>query len=290
MAIQASVNEIVVQVLVGARIIRRRVVSIEPVGPLLLQRNAEQRDPPRLASHDFEEVADVRALPHVVRQMEMRIVEQVLELDRGADCAAAGMEEPSKARGALEPRKSSSDHESESKELVAIPRNPSNRLASHDRSLRSCEKITSAETGQRPALFGRADSSTGSHGRGSVIPYFARFTAATQARYGSTYRPLHHPLFRPQFENREMEGAASLAVRISRRSYKTDNVPILNPHSLMQTLSQYPSRCVVVTIDVHFIKQVRSCCRPVCLGTACGTVPVYYGMHGCPLGSRMSIA
>ncbi len=57
------------------QIVGRREVGRIGVGPLLLQRDAEERRPTDAAAHDLQELPDADPFLDVVRQVEMRVVE-----------------------------------------------------------------------------------------------------------------------------------------------------------------------------------------------------------------------
>ena len=71
-------ERVVIERRVRLQVVGRREIAVDAVRPLLLQRNAEQRDSSDLGSHDVQEVVNVRAFLDVVRQVEMRIVEFVV--------------------------------------------------------------------------------------------------------------------------------------------------------------------------------------------------------------------
>src|SRR4051812_1400338 len=55
---------------------RREAAGVAPA-PLLLQRNAEERDAADLRAHDRQDVVDVRPFLDVVREVEVRVVQLV---------------------------------------------------------------------------------------------------------------------------------------------------------------------------------------------------------------------
>ena len=70
-------ERVVVERRVGVQVVGRREVAGVGVGPVLLQRDAEQRRAGDARAHDVEELGDVDALLDVVGQVEMRVVEPV---------------------------------------------------------------------------------------------------------------------------------------------------------------------------------------------------------------------
>ena len=59
------------------QVVRGRAVSVYAIGPLLLQRNAENRHPAGLVAHHVQEIVNVRPFLNIVCQVEMRIIEFV---------------------------------------------------------------------------------------------------------------------------------------------------------------------------------------------------------------------
>ncbi len=70
-------ERVVVERRVGLQVVRGREVSRVPVRPGLLQRDAEQGRAPHLGSHDVEEPVHVDPFLDVVRQVEVRVVDDV---------------------------------------------------------------------------------------------------------------------------------------------------------------------------------------------------------------------
>jgi len=66
---------VVVERRVGLQVITRREVTGVRVRPRLLQRDAEQGGAGDARAHEAQEVANIRALLDVIRQVEVRIVE-----------------------------------------------------------------------------------------------------------------------------------------------------------------------------------------------------------------------
>ena len=71
-------ERVVVERRVAVQVVGRREVARVVVGPLLLQRNAEQGRSSDARAHDLEIAAHADAFLHVVGQVEVRIVERVL--------------------------------------------------------------------------------------------------------------------------------------------------------------------------------------------------------------------
>ena len=82
-------ERVVVERRIGLQVVGRRVVARVLVRPGLLQRDAEQGGAADLVSHDLEVPADVGALLDVVRQVEVRVVEQVAVRRRLGLCRLA---------------------------------------------------------------------------------------------------------------------------------------------------------------------------------------------------------
>jgi hypothetical protein len=54
------------------------VVAIDPIRPLLLKWNAEQGHSSNFVSHNFQEVMNVSPFLNVVRQVKVRVVEEII--------------------------------------------------------------------------------------------------------------------------------------------------------------------------------------------------------------------
>ena len=68
---------VVVQRGVRMQVIGRSALPVHPVGPFLLQGNAENRHAAGLVAHHAQEIADVRPFLNIIGQVEMRIVEVI---------------------------------------------------------------------------------------------------------------------------------------------------------------------------------------------------------------------
>src|SRR5262249_22296182 len=62
---------------VGLQVVRGGEIPAVPVRPLLLQRDAEERDASHSGPHDLQEVVNVRPFLDVVREVEVRVVQLV---------------------------------------------------------------------------------------------------------------------------------------------------------------------------------------------------------------------
>ena len=70
-------ERVVVEVGVAIEVVARRRVARDAIRPLLLQRDAEERDAPDALPHDVEEGPDVGAFLDVVGEVEMAVVDVV---------------------------------------------------------------------------------------------------------------------------------------------------------------------------------------------------------------------
>src|ERR1039457_2160311 len=87
------------------------------------------------------------------------------------------------------------------------------------------------------------------------MPLFRPLHRGYQARVWVNGLPLPPQPLRPQLEDRKMQ-VRRTRIRISRRSHKTDDVPTLDPHSLMQPFRVPVQVRVVVAIHFHFVELV----------------------------------
>ena len=93
-------ERVVVERSVGLQVVGWGEVAGILVGPLLLERNAEQSDAPDLRVRDFEKVVDIGSLLNAIGQVEMRIVE-LLWCSLGSSSLRLGgkLNRPEKERG-----------------------------------------------------------------------------------------------------------------------------------------------------------------------------------------------
>ncbi len=66
------------------QVIRGRAISVYAVGPLLLKRDTEQRNPACLVSHHIQKLANADSFLNLVGQVEMGIVELIIATLRPA--------------------------------------------------------------------------------------------------------------------------------------------------------------------------------------------------------------
>ena len=60
------------------QVIGRRTISVNPVRPLLLQGDAEQRHAAGFISHHVQKIVNIRTLLNIVGQVEVGIVELII--------------------------------------------------------------------------------------------------------------------------------------------------------------------------------------------------------------------
>ena len=84
---------VIIKRCVGLQIIGRRDVTGIEVGPGLLQRDSEKGRPFDGRSHHFHIFASGEPLLHIVRQMEMSVVEQIALAARGAERSRRGYQD-----------------------------------------------------------------------------------------------------------------------------------------------------------------------------------------------------